>query len=263
MQPTGSSDPPADDGLPYTGPPPTRPYQPPPVPPWQVGPPYGQQGQPTRYGQPRYQPPPYGQQQPFGVNPQPYGQQQPFDVNPRPPYGQQPFGPNPQPPYGASAPYPPGMTTAAPYDGYPPYGVAPTVRLVPPVLGWALIAAAIVTAVGSALPWTTSFGGLFTEAGTSGDGRLTLACAVLLAAGGLLIALRQGRVWIPIVAIVLSGLVCLVALIDVVDVTDRNNSFDTVVAIGSGLWVTLVGGLLMLGVSITAMAACRSQAGRP
>jgi hypothetical protein len=231
MQPTGSSDPPADeDGLPYTGPPPTQPYRPP-VPPWQSGAPYGPQGQQPPYGQPRYQPPPYGQQ---------------------------PFGLNPQLPYGSPAP----NTAPGPYGGgYPPYGVAAPIRLVPPVLGWALIAAAVVTAVGSALPWTTSFGGLFTQPGTSGDGRLTLTCAVLLAAGGLLIGLRQGRIWIPVVAVVLSGLVCLVALIDILDVSDRNDSFDTVVNIGSGLWVTLVGGLLTLGVSIAAMAACRSRPG--
>jgi hypothetical protein len=124
------------------------------------------------------------------------------------------------------------------------------------VTGWVLFAIGVLTAVASLMPWATVFG--ISIGGTKGDGTLTVFCAVLISAMGLVIGLRQGLVWTSITALVFSALVILVALADIGNinrfVTASSDTFGgDVVAIGPGLWLTLVAGILGLAVSIVAI----------
>ncbi len=182
-----------------------------------------------------------------------------------PPPGYPPAGYSGYPPPG----YPPPGYPPAGYPGYPPPGYGPPPGYYPgyqppnprrrrsePITGWALFAVGVLTAVASLMPWATFFG--VSIGGTKGDGTLTVFCAVLISAMGLVIGLRQGLLWTSITALIFSALVTLVALADIGNVsrlvTATSDTFvGGAIRIGPGLWLTLVAGLLGLAVSIVAI----------
>jgi hypothetical protein len=152
-----------------------------------------------------------------------------------------------EPPPSYFTPQPPG------YGHQPP---AP-VRVSAPLLGWLLIVAAVLTALGAVLPWA-SFFGLAITGTAAGDGDYAIAAAVLVAVCGLVIGVGQGRLWTSACSLVAGLLICLIAIVDVVDVnhfaTSRDLPPDLVdVSVGSGLWLTLVAGLLVTGLSAVAV----------
>lgn len=203
--------------------------------------PYGQQP----YGQPQYgQQPPYGQQQPY-AQPQPYGQQQP--------YGQ------PQP-YGVQA-YPAGANP-------PELPVAPIVN----TIGWVIVGAAVVTLIAAFLPWVTtdilgqkeSFSGFGSEEYGAKDGVITLTLALVAGVVAVFRGLNKNQSAVhlaaAITATVCGALVLLVAMADIGDISSTNDDFaggGFEISVGFGLYLTLLGGLVLLGVGVWGIAKRR------
>jgi hypothetical protein len=111
--------------------------------------------------------------------------------------------------------------------------------------GWLMAASAGLILIGAMLPWATF--GPFTVAGTSGDGGLTLVFGLIAAAAGVWRGLSQRpsgwQLAIPIVNLALGGIVTLIGLADAGDVSD-------VATVGSGLVLTVLGGMALVGTSI-------------
>lgn len=175
---------------------------------------------------------PYGQQ-PYGQQPyaqQPYAQQQPYGEQ-QPQFGQ-PY----QPPAPAYAPYPGAAAQSGASQQKP--------KLVIP--GAILVLAGVMALIGALLPWAQF--GPFTKNGTEGDGAITLVLAILIAAGGLWIALGA-PLGIPITGVVLSAIVGLVGAVDIADVNSSG------LEVGSGLIVTLLAGIIGAAAGIWALVA--------
>lgn len=143
------------------------------------------------------------------------------------------------------------------WDGYqwtghhlPPPASA-TSRVSNPVVGWVLLGAGVMLALGAFLPWVTAFGGALSKNGLDGgsDGIITLVLGLGVAAIGFTIGMRHGLLWAPITAAVLSALAGLTAVVDMNDVSGRAG-----VEVGSGLWVTAVAAFAALILAIVAMA---------
>lgn len=155
---------------------------------------------------------------------------------------------------------PPGPYGPPPQYGYAPYGYPPPrPKVAGPALGWALLAVGVVGVIGSFGPWAsvTVLGHTLTIDGTDTgkDGTLTLVFMVVVLAMGLVVGLRQGRVWTGIVALVFALLAALVAVIDTADVsTGVDGALRDAISVGWGLWVTLVASVLAVGLSIAAIA---------
>ena len=116
--------------------------------------------------------------------------------------------------------------------------------------------------IGAPMPWATVL--TFSVAGTVGGGKATMFFGVVLAVFGLLIGLKQGRLWVSITACVLAALVVLVAIGNMGNITDvarksADNFLGNTVSIGSGLWLTLVAGIAALVLSIIGIARRRVQ----
>lgn len=185
------------------------------------------------YGQPPYGPPQYAQSQ--------YGPQQPA------PYGQPVYPP-------ADQPQPQPYAQQPMSYGYP---AAPPPRLSEPLVGWLLLGAGVLLVIGAAMPWATVL--TISVAGTVGGGKVTMFFGIVLAAFGLLIGLKQGRLWVSITACVLAALVVLIALGNMGNISSVARKSDELflgnsVSIGSGLWLTLVMGLAALALSIVGIA---------
>jgi hypothetical protein len=192
-------------------------------------------------GEPYYPPPPM--QRPETANPYAAHPDVPH------PYPPQPWPPQPYVPH----PYPPQPWTPLPGE----FGYARTLppRVSAPVLGWVLLGVGALMLLAAILPWATA--GSLSLAGTEGDGAITLFFAVAIAAMGLLIGLRQGRLWASIVAAALGALTTITAIVDIGNVSNRANQFDdsfgVQVSVGSGLWLTLVTGIAATGLSVAAI----------
>jgi hypothetical protein len=207
---------------------------------------------------PEWQQPGYAQPEApaYGSPPSAYGQ--PGYGQPEvPAYGSQPS-------YGYPAPgYPPGPM------GYPAYGypaAGPPARPAVSVLwtGWALILAGLIVAIGSAMSWATVYAGdvqVATIAGTDGrrDGKITIVVGILLVAMGVVIAARQGRLWVGIVGIVLAAVATITALADIGDISNKSNQLGGFghLDVGAGLVLVLIASLIGLGISITALCVRR------
>lgn len=127
-------------------------------------------------------------------------------------------------------------------------------RVARTVLGWPLISSGALVAVAAFLPWaTTSHGSL---AGTEGDGAITFFFGLLIVVMGLLIKMRQGRRWVPIVAVVVAGLTTLAGITDAANVARFSADFahsELSVSVGFGLWLTLAAALVAVGLSVVAI----------
>jgi hypothetical protein len=200
-------------------------------------------------------PPPPGQ-------PGPYGQ----PVDPGPAYGYPaPYGY----PDAAGAQYPYPQPSPAPGYGYGyGYPQPPPARRSEPFVGCLLLVAGVLGVLGSVTPWATVhyLGVSIDVPGTDGDGKLTLAIAVVYAAMALLIVVGQGRLWVSIVALVFAGLNTLVALIDVGSINRLYGPVraldlpDSAISTSYGIWLVVGGGGLGVAFSIVAMAR-RTAAG--
>ncbi len=206
---------------------------------------------PAEAGPPGYsQPPAYGQQYPQPGQ-QPYGQP--------PAYGQPGQQQYPQPGYG------PGGYPAAPGGyGYPvPGSGASRVSVV--WTGFVLAVAGLAAAIGSFMTWAKAVadfdGSSASIAGTDGqrDGKITVVLGAMLLIIGILIAVKQGRLWAGIVGIVLSVICAFVALADIGDISDKSKKLKGLghIDVGAGLVIVLIAALVALGISIVAVCVRR------
>lgn len=182
-------------------------------------------------------------------------------------YGEPVYVPEPPPPGFPVAGYPgyPVRPYQPPAYGPPPPqpdGPAPP-RNSPPILGWLLLGAATLAVLGAVLPWATVYG--VALSGVQGDGRLVLGCAAVIIGCGLAISSGRGRLWAPLTALVFALLIALLALINAVSVgtvvSDAGLPLYGHVAVGGGLWLTLIAGILASGVA--ALAVLSRTAGAP
>lgn len=106
--------------------------------------------------------------------------------------------------------------------------------------------ASVVIMVGSVAPWATS--GFFSLPGTQADGMYTLALGAIAAVVLLIKAANQSR-W-PLIVAVVTGILCgLIAVIDLIRASSLISAEDQqsgIVSIGWGMWMTLVGAVLLV-----------------
>ncbi|MCU1658250.1 MAG: hypothetical protein JWO57_2906, partial [Pseudonocardiales bacterium] len=164
-----------------------------------------------------------------------------------PPYGEPLYPPQPGPPAIYGYWQPPAQWGAPP--GYP---LPPGRRRSEPVVGWLLLFTAMLTIVAALLPWATAF--TISISGTTGDGNLTIFCAIVIAVAGLVIGLGEGRLWAAIVALIFSLFVLLIGFVDAADISRILNRYGGVGSIGAGLWLTVLAGALGVVLSIVAIA---------
>ncbi len=114
-----------------------------------------------------------------------------------------------------------------------------------------MVVSAVAAALGSTMPWATA--GLFSKAGTDGDGMLTLLAAIV--AGGVA-GIAVGAVGARVVAAVLGMLagigIAAVAAYDFLDVSNTE-----IIEPGSGLIVTGLGGVALVVGAIVTLAQRR------
>lgn len=186
---------------------------------------------------------------------------------PPPPEGEPVYVPEPYPPPHWGNPYAPYPPPGYPAMGYaPPPATSTTERRIEPGFGWTLFAVGILTAIASLLPWAVYFG--VSVAGTRGDGTVTVLCSVIISAIGLIIGLGQGSVWAPVTALIAAALVTITALADIQNVgrfvpSDSDVFTPDAVTVGPGLWLTLIGGLLGIGVTAIALLRRSASSGAP
>ena len=206
--------------------------------------PYGQQPpgqQPPYPGQPAQQPPAYPDQ--YGQQ----GQQQGYPAQ----YGQ----------YGQ---YPPqqAYSSYGQYPAYPTAGSQPTDSTTR-MIGWLIAAAAAIVGVAAFLTWGSveAAGQSFDINGVTGsdipgddearDGIFTLVLAGPVLIFAILRAFGPMSLTAAILGTVMGALITLIAIIDIADIQDKKETFGPVaeVSVGIGLWLTLAGGILMIGIS--------------
>jgi hypothetical protein len=185
-----------------------------------------------------------------------------------PPPGQPPIGYPPQgyPPQG----YP---QQGYPQQGYPPvppgYGYPQQPKPVRVSVVWTgalLTLGGLAATVGSLLTWVHEvIGGGPTKdfSGISGnrDGKITVVFGALLLIGGILIVLKQGRIWVAITGTVLAAILALIALADIGDVSDKSKQFSGFghLDVGVGLVIVLVGAIVALAFSIVGICVRRPR----
>lgn len=101
--------------------------------------------------------------------------------------------------------------------------------------------------IGALMPWATALGGALSKTGIEGDGLITLIAA--LAVGGLMLSWvygAQSRTKLVIAVLLALGITG-IAVIDAIDVVERE------LTIGSGLYATLIGGLISVVGCIVAL----------
>lgn len=167
--------------------------------------------------------------------------------------------------------YPPGQQHAYPQPGYgyppPPPGYGYPTKSAPRLsvlwTGWLLALGGLGATIGSFLTWIHAVAGGATQdfSGTSGDrdGKITVVFGVLLLAGGVLIVVKQGRMWVSITTIVLAAILAFIALADIGDVSDKSKRLAGFgrLDVGVGLVLVLLGALVALAFSIVALCVRR------
>lgn len=173
----------------------------------------------------------------------------------------------PEPPVGdpvyVAEPYPyvPPAPSGYPYPysaqyGYPPQSHEP-VRVAPTLVGYALLACAVLIVAAAFMPWAQVFGISVDGTEGTGDGNLTIFHGTLIGGMGIVIVCLQGRLWTSIVAAIAAAFVVIIAFKDIVDVNGfaNNNGLDpSAVAVGPGLWFTLLAGLVAFAFAVVGMA---------
>lgn len=161
------------------------------------------------------------------------------------------------PPRPGAYPPPPehgyGYGIPGPAYGYPAL-TPPTVS--DPTTGWLMLAGGVLAIIGSLSPWVTAQAGplQISANGTAGDGVLTLICALPVVVAGVVIGVRQGRLWAGIVGMVFASLIALIALVDVANISTRfGQDFYIDVTVQFGLWLTVIAGALSAAAAIAAL----------
>ncbi len=118
-------------------------------------------------------------------------------------------------------------------------------------------AAAGLVVIGSLGPWSSVLG--ISVAGTEGDGVITIALALLSAAGIYLTTSSDGEPPIKAhwVTVALASLCLLIAVVDVVDVAATEE-----VSPGWGLWLLLLSSIALVLVSVRLLQRLRSARDR-
>ena len=176
-----------------------------------------------------------------------------------------------QPP---APPAPAGFSPAPPpppMGGYPPApGMMPGMTMGKPprpavTVGAALlIAGGVLLILGSFLNWFsfegTDYNGFSGEEGDTKDGPVFVFFGVLAAGFGVAMLAAKRMLAVAILGIVFSAFAVFAAFADLADVADAKDVaevFGIEFSQGPGLWVVLLGGLLALAGSITALAKRR------
>ena len=114
---------------------------------------------------------------------------------------------------------------------------------------------AVLMAVGSIGPWITAFGGLLSVAGTNGDGKITLVCALIVAAATISASAGHSLgVLAMIAAVVGLG----VGVYDLSHLANITGQADGLAQTGWGLYAVVVGG----GLAAVALVNARLTLGR-
>jgi hypothetical protein len=183
-------------------------------------------------------------------------QQQPGRWQPEPTWHQPPPG------YGP-------MDYPAPPPGYSGYGyplpVRPAPRVSPIWTGIVMAAGGLIVILGSVMTWAKLvIGGVTvdTVAGTDGarDGKITIVFGAVLIAVGIVVLVRQGRLWAGIVGTVIAAFCTLTALADIGDISDKSDQVELVgehIEVGAGLLLVLLAAVLALAASIVAICLRR------
>lgn len=186
----------------------------------------------------------------------------------------------PEPPVGdpvyVAEPYP---YAPAGYGGYPqPYAYpyphphqfahrqpSPSpVRVCAPLVGYALLAGAVLMVAAAFMPWAQVFGISVDGTQGTGDGNLTIFLGTLVGAMGVVVACMQGRLWVSVVAAVSSALAVVVSFKDIADVNGfaNSNGLDpSAVTVGPGLWFTLLAALVALAFAFVGIVKREATAG--
>jgi hypothetical protein len=127
----------------------------------------------------------------------------------------------------------------------------------PRTTGWLIAGFGVLTLIGAVLPWATI--GVFSAAGTEGDGTITLVLGLVAAAGGVAQGLvRHPSAWsfaIPGVCLLLGFAILAVGVYDVINISSNGND-DTLFGppkVGSGLILTVVAGAGIVGSAALAL----------
>jgi hypothetical protein len=125
--------------------------------------------------------------------------------------------------------------------------------------GITIMVGALLTIVGSFLPWAKAEGTLLTlsKKGTEGDGMITLIAGVIILVMGILMLLMEKNT-LPLVFAGLGGLGCAaVAVIDLVDIADKGFGIKA----GEGIYMVLVGGVIVVAGAVMGRLGSRTQGG--
>jgi hypothetical protein len=118
--------------------------------------------------------------------------------------------------------------------------------------GWLVVASGLMIVIGAMLPWVAL--GPFTIAGTSADGGITLVLGLIAMAGGVGRGLAHSpsrwQLAIAVTCLVLGSIVTLISLVDAREVSD-------VATVGSGLVLTVVGGVALTASAIAGLVKQR------
>jgi len=113
---------------------------------------------------------------------------------------------------------------------------------------------AVVMAVGSIGPWVTALGGLLSVAGTTGDGKITLVCAPVVAGATIFASADRSLGLLATIAAVVG---CAVGVYDLSHVASLIGQADGLAQTGWGLYAVVVGG----GVAAVALVSARQSLG--
>jgi hypothetical protein len=94
--------------------------------------------------------------------------------------------------------------------------------------------------IGAIGPWATAFG-VFSVAGTDGDGAIVLIAGLVIGAMVLLRTLRQTRIWTLVVAVLAAVVGAATSIYDMANIQNAISNSQGLVSIGWGLWIDCIG----------------------
>lgn len=127
---------------------------------------------------------------------------------------------------------------------------------------WLMMGIAVIGVIGAFLPWATF--GIFSVAGTDGDGVITLILFIVFGLIGLWLG-RQGdpnvAMGVKVLSIVLMAVVVVIAVYDIANISSEGDSFIKV-SPGGGLYLTLISGIagLIVAARLTRTASSSTTA---